>query len=61
MQIAIENLQDPIQKAIMLNELKEVPQPLSNFCREFNVSRECIRNKKKQAQNILRHHLRYQV
>ena len=61
MQIVIDDLRDPIQKAIMLNDLQEVPQPLTHLCREFNVSRECIRNKKKQAHNILRHHLKCKV
>lgn len=61
MQFAVHNLDDPMQKAIMLNELQEAPQTLTALCREFNVSREYIRNKKKHALNVLRHALRFHV
>lgn len=59
--IAVHDMKDPIQKAIMLNELKEKPDTVTNLCSELEISRENLRQKKKQAFYYLKGKLRNQV
>ena len=59
--IAVHDLTDPIHKAIILNELQEKPETVTVLSRELKISRENLRQKKKQAFWILRRKLRHQL